>query len=175
MSPLRSIGLILVGVGIVVSVINTGAFTSADVNRNTPVSVSDDSSALLSLDTANPVEASKSEDNRLVTVTNNLDKTQNTSLDLESKTDDGVQLKNNQEIIPPGGSATFQVDITREEQPEVIEFQLTSTGSTDIDLTRQTIIEDIELNVCRGDTFRIEDERERDIENRGTNIEVKSE
>jgi hypothetical protein len=148
-----AITAVLVAVAGTLTVAPTTAFTAGTLERGSTAAVADDADGLIGLDVAGSVGAGSS--SRLVTVTNQLDRTVTATVTLDSSVG---SLSNSQATLAPGESLVASVTVTCDSSPDAVSFTVAATGGTQFTgtATRTTTVDagGCEQNV---DAFRLTD------------------
>ena len=116
--------VVAIGVGLLVSgfvVAPSVAFTTGSVDRGTTAPVADDAAGFLGLDVAGSLQAGT--DGRLVTVTNNLNRT--LSVDVSAS----ATLSNSQTTLGPGDSMTTTATVGCESPPSELSMTIVATAN----------------------------------------------
>ncbi len=97
------------------------AFTTGSVDRGTTAPVADDAAGFLGIDVADSLQAGT--DDRLVTVTNNLNRT--LGVDVSAS----VPLSNSQATLTPGDSLTTMATVSCESPPSELSVTITANAT----------------------------------------------
>ena len=129
----------LVAVSLIAGLVITPsvAFTTASVDRGTTAPVADNSEGFLGIDVTDSLQAGKNKEGRLVTVTNNLNRT--LSVDVSSS----ATLSEDQAALGPGESLTTTATVRCESPPDSLDLTITASAGEEFSgiATRSTSVD----------------------------------